>query len=161
MGEHAVFAAGCFWGVEDAFRLTDGVLETEVGYTGGAVENPTYENVCNGKTGHAEAVRLKFDPAKVSYEDLVRKFFSIHNPTTKNMQGPDVGEQYRSVIFYADEKQKDIAEKVKAELERSASWRNTWPAPIVTEIILEKTFYRAEEYHQKYFLKNGGGVCHS
>ncbi len=154
--EEAIFAAGCFWGVEDAFRLTDGVIDTEVGYTGGTVENPTYEQVCTGKTKHAEAVRVVFDAEKISFESLVRKFFSIHNPTTKNMQGPDVGEQYRSAIFYKNDEQKQIAEKIIKELDQN----HAWPNPIVTEIVPEMPFYKAEEYHQKYFLKNGGGVCH-
>ncbi|MFZ3020159.1 MAG: peptide-methionine (S)-S-oxide reductase MsrA [Minisyncoccia bacterium] len=154
--EQAIFSAGCFWGVEDAFRMTDGVTETEVGYTGGDVPNPTYEQVCTGKTHHAEAVKVVFNPDKISYEDLVRKFFTIHNPTTINMQGPDVGEQYRSAIFYNNEEQKQIAEKIKSELNQN----NAWSKPIVTEIVPEKPFYKAEEYHQKYFLKNGGGVCH-
>jgi methionine-S-sulfoxide reductase len=157
MKEEAIFAAGCFWGVEDSFRLTDGVLETEVGYTGGNVPNPTYEQVCSGKTHHAEAVRVVFDSQKISYEDLVKKFFSIHNPTTMNMQGPDVGEQYRSAIFYKNDEQKQTAEKVIKELEQN----HAWPEPIVTEVVPEAPFYKAEEYHQKYFLKNGGGVCHS
>ncbi len=156
MKEEAIFAAGCFWGVQDALDQTNGVLETEVGYTGGNIENPTYEQVCTGKTKHAEAVRVIFDTEKIIFESLVRKFFSIHNPTTKNMQGPDVGEQYRSAIFYKNEEQKQIAEKVKTELEINRAW----PDPIVTEIVPEAPFYKAEEYHQKYFLKNGGGVCH-
>ena len=154
--EEAIFSAGCFWGVEDAFRLTNGVLETEVGYTGGNVENPTYEMVCAGKTHHAEAVKLTFDTDKISYDDLVRKFFSIHNPTTVNMQGPDIGDQYRSAIFYKNNEQKQIAEKIVVELEKN----HAWPDRIVTEIVPFTNFYKAEEYHQKYFLKNGGGVCH-
>ncbi len=156
MKDEAIFAAGCFWGVEDAFRLTNGVLETEVGYTGGNKENPTYEEVCTGKTHHAEAVRVVFDPQIISFEDLVRKFFTIHNPTTLNSQGPDHGSQYRSAIFYKDDSQKEVSERVKIELEKN----HAWPGPIVTEITPAQTFYKAEEYHQKYFLKNGGGVCH-
>ncbi len=151
----AIFAAGCFWGVEDAFLNLVGVLETKVGYTGGNVPSPTYGMVCSGKTHHAEAVRVVFDPQKISYEALVRKFFEIHNPTTVNRQGPDVGEQYRSAIFYKNDEQKQIAEKVKAELEKN----HAWPEPIVTQISPEAPFYRAEEYHQKYFQKNGGGSC--
>jgi peptide-methionine (S)-S-oxide reductase len=154
--QEAIFAAGCFWGVEDAFRLTKGVLETEVGYTGGNTENPTYEEVCTGKTNHAEAVRLIFDSDQISFEDLVRKFFEIHNPTTLNSQGPDHGTQYRSAIFYENDLQKEVAEKVKEDLERNHAWSD----PIVTEITKAPVFYKAEEYHQKYFLKNGGGVCH-
>ncbi len=151
----ALFAAGCFWGIEKAFLDVPGVTDAESGYSGGKRENPTYEQVCTGATGHAETVRVAFDPAVVSYEALVRKFFSIHNPTELNRQGPDVGSQYRSIIFYADEEQKDVAEKVMAELSPKY-----YPTPIVTEVIPNEPFYRAEEYHQRYFEKNPSAVCH-
>jgi peptide-methionine (S)-S-oxide reductase len=146
--ETAIFAAGCFWGVEQAFYKTKGVVETEVGYTGGdeKYENPTYEQVCSDSTGHAEAVRVKFDPKVVSYKELLDVFWKIHNPTTLNRQGPDIGSQYRSAIFYLDEKQKKEAEKSREKLQKSIN------AKIVTEIVKASEFYRAEEYHQKYFL---------
>jgi peptide-methionine (S)-S-oxide reductase len=148
----ATFAAGCFWGVQEVFDQTPGVKETTVGYTGGEVKNPTYEMVCFGKTGHAEAVELKFDPKEISYEQLLDVFWDNHNPTTPNRQGPDVGSQYRSVIFYHNSKQKAIAEKSKKALEKSGKW----PSPIVTAIVPAQTFYRAEGYHQKYHQKHGG-----
>lgn len=154
--EEAVFAAGCFWGVEDLLSQEKGVLETEVGYTGGHTENPTYEQVCGDGTGHAEAVMVVFDPTQISYEELVRKFFKLHDPTTMNRQGPDVGSQYRSAIFYKTDEQKNVALKVKQELDE----KKIYPNKIVTEIVKASEFYRAEEYHQKYFQKNGGGVCH-
>ena len=136
--------------------VAEGVLETEVGYTGGHTENPTYESVCGDGTGHAEAVRVVFDPDKISYEELVRIFFKLHDPTTMNRQGPDVGSQYRSAIFYKTEEQKEVAEKVKKELDE----KKVYQGKIVTEITKATEFYKAEEYHQKYFQKNGGGVCH-
>jgi len=146
----ATFAAGCFWGVEAKFRKLDGVIDAVVGYTGGNVENPTYRMVCTTETGHAEAVRIIYDPDKISYEALVRKFFDLHNPTTPNRQGPDIGSQYRSVIFYHDEEQRQTAENVKQELDQSNKYNN----PIVTGILPVEDFYEAEEYHQRYYEKH-------
>lgn len=151
----AIFAAGCFWGVEHAFRQTEGVKDAVSGYTGGHTENPTYRDVCGGATGHAEAVEVTYDPERVSYEDLVRKFFALHDPTQMNRQGPDVGTQYRSGIFYATDEECEIAEKVKEELAPK------YAQPIATEITKASTFYPAEEYHQRYFEKNPGrAACH-
>lgn len=147
----ATFGAGCFWHVEDLFSKTKGVKSTKVGYIGGNLPNPTYEEVCTDRTGHAEAVEVEYDPNEISYEDLLDVFWNNHNPTTMNRQGPDVGIQYRSAIFYHDEKQKEIAEKSKKQLDSSGKYDN----PIVTEITPAPTFYKAEEYHQKYFKKNG------
>jgi peptide-methionine (S)-S-oxide reductase len=152
----AIFAAGCFWGVEHSFRQISGVLDLAVGYTGGAATNPTYEQVCTGRTGHAEAVLVEFDAALVSYESLVRHFFSMHDPTTPNRQGPDRGTQYRSAIFYIDDAQNAAAEAVRRELDGSRQF----PRPIVTEIVPAGKFWRAEEYHQRYFEKNGMVGCH-
>lgn len=152
----ATFAAGCFWGVEEAFRKIKGVNSTMAGYTGGTYKNPTYEDVCTDKTGHAEAVQLKYDPKEVSYEDLLEVFWSIHDPTTKNTQGPDVGSQYRSMIAYHTQEQKIHAIKSKEELER----RGKFNKKIVTEIVPASIFYKAEEYHQKYYQKRGGGSCY-
>jgi peptide methionine sulfoxide reductase msrA/msrB len=154
--EMATFAAGCFWGVEDAFKQVEGVVETTVGYTGGTHPNPTYEQVCTGKTGHAEAVLMKFDPKIASYEDLLSIFWRIHDPTTPDRQGPDVGTQYRSAIFYHDEAQRRAAERSKEELDRSGVFRSI----AVTEIVPASTFYPAEDYHQDYFEKHGGSFCH-
>jgi peptide methionine sulfoxide reductase msrA/msrB len=154
--ETATFAAGCFWGVEAAFEQVEGVIETTVGYTGGTYPHPTYEQVCTGKTGHAEAVLIKFDLEIVSYEDLLSVFWRIHNPTTPNRQGPDLGTQYRSAIFYHNEAQKKAAERSKEEFDRLRIYSNK----AVTEIIPASTFYPAEEYHQDYFEKHGGGPCH-
>jgi peptide methionine sulfoxide reductase msrA/msrB len=154
--ETATFAAGCFWGVEAAFEQVEGVIETTVGYTGGTYPHPTYEQVCTGKTGHAEAVLIKFDLEIVSYEDLLSVFWRIHNPTTPNRQGPDLGTQYRSAIFYHNEAQKKAAERSKDEFDRLRIYSNK----AVTEIIPASTFYPAEEYHQDYFEKHGGGPCH-
>jgi len=151
----ATFAAGCFWGVEDKFGQVPGVLETVVGYSGGTLENPTYEQVCSDKTGHAEAVRVTFDPSRISYEDLVRKFFGFHDPTQLNRQGPDVGTQYRSVIFTHDEEQRRAAERVRDEFEKDKVFKKR----IVTEIKPAGPFYKAEEYHQKYHQKNKRGSC--
>jgi methionine-S-sulfoxide reductase len=148
--KYATFAAGCFWGVEDKLAKIPGVLETRVGYTGGEVENPTYRMVCTNQTGHAEAVRVSYDPAQINYETLVRRFFEIHNPTTLNRQGPDIGSQYRSVVFYHTDEQHRIAERVRDELNQSGKF----PHPIVTEIVPADDFYEAEEYHQKYYAKN-------
>ncbi len=147
----ATFGAGCFWHVEDLLSKTKGVKSTQVGYTGGQLPNPTYEEVCTDKTGHAEAVEVEYDPNEISYEELLDVFWNNHNPTTLNRQGPDVGIQYRSAIFYHDEDQKEIAEKSKQSLETSGRFEN----PVVTEIVPAPTFYRAEEYHQKYFKKQG------
>jgi len=155
--KEAVFAAGCFWGVEEAFRNLGGVAETEVGYTGGHLDSPNYENVCSGKTGHAEAVRVFYDPEKIPYKKLVEFFWGMHDPTTYHRQGPDVGEQYRSAIFYSAPEEKQIAEESKKELEASGKLKN----PVVTEIVSASKFWRAEDYHQKYFEKNGGAAtCH-
>jgi len=159
MTELATFAAGCFWGVEDIFRTQPGVIETEVGYTGGHVDNVTYKQVCYETTGHAEAVNVTFDPTKTSYEQLVRTFFDLHDPTTVNRQGPDVGSQYRSAIFYHSPAQKSTAEKVIKELSASGKFSEK----IVTEVVAAPVFWKAEEYHQKYFLKNPDDprVCHT
>ena len=147
----ATFGAGCFWHVEDLLNKTKGVKSTTVGYIGGQLQNPTYEEVCTDKTGHAEAVEVEYDPDEISFEDLLNVFWTNHNPTTLNRQGPDVGIQYRSAIFYHDEIQKEIAEKSKRKLDESGKFEN----PIVTEIVPAPTFYKAEEYHQKYFKKHG------
>lgn len=152
----ATFGAGCFWGVEETFRKIPGVIHTAVGYAGGTTENPTYEEVCTDKTGHAEVVDIEFDPSQVTYEELVHVFFENHNPTTLNRQGPDIGTQYRSAIFYYDEEQQDIASKIKAELDKSGKFHKT----IVTEITPAQPFYRAEEYHQRYLQKRGIDSCH-
>ena len=149
--ERATFAAGCFWGIEAAFRKIDGVLETAVGYTGGSQANPTYEQVCTGRTGHAEAVQLSFDPAKLSYEDLLEVFWKIHDPTTLNRQGPDVGTQYRSAIYTHGAEQEAAARASKERLQSSGALRRE----IVTEIAPAAEFYRAEDYHQQYFEKRG------
>ncbi len=156
--EMATFAAGCFWGVEHKFRQVEGVLSTEVGYTGGDFKNPTYKQVCTDKTGHAEAIKIKFDPSRVSYSRLLEVFFSIHDPTQLNRQGPDVGRQYRSAIFYHSEEQKKSAMKMVEKLEKSKRFRKS----IVTEILPASDFYKAEEYHQQYYEKlnrNSKGGC--
>ena len=153
--EKATFGAGCFWGVEAVFRQTKGVKDAAVGYAGGTRENPTYEDVCSDETGHAEVVEVQFDPAEVSYEQLLDVFWRNHDPTTRNRQGPDVGSQYRSVVFYHSPEQKAAAEAKKAELEKSGRFRR----PIVTEIEPAPTFYRAEEYHQQYLAKHGRTHC--
>lgn len=147
----ATFGAGCFWHVEDLFSKTKGVTSTAVGYIGGQLPNPTYEEVCTDKTGHAEAVEVDYNPDEISYDELLKIFWENHNPTTLNRQGPDVGIQYRSAIFYHDEKQKEIAENSKQTLEKL----DKYSLPIVTEIVPAPTFYKAEEYHQKYFKKHG------
>lgn len=146
----ATFAAGCFWGVEANFNKIPGVIDTDVGYSGGEVKNPTYRMVCSDNTGHAEAVRVTYDPDQVRYSDLVKTFFDLHDPTTPNRQGPDVGSQYRSVIFYHDEEQRKTAEQVKTDLDGSGKYRY----PIVTHIVLAEEFFEAEEYHQDYYAKN-------
>jgi peptide-methionine (S)-S-oxide reductase len=144
--EKATFAAGCFWGVEAAFRRVPGVIDASVGYTGGAARNPTYENVCGGATGHAEAVEVIFDPEKVTYEQLLKVFWTIHDPTQLNRQGPDVGDQYRSAIFYHTAAQAKAAALSKKALQQSGRFRGD----IVTEIVAAKDYWRAEEYHQRY-----------
>jgi peptide-methionine (S)-S-oxide reductase len=149
----ATFAAGCFWGVEE-FRKLKGVKSTIVGYTGGWFEYPSYEHVCTDRTGHAEAIQIMYDPKEVSYEDLLEVFWSIHNPTTKNGQGFDYGTQYRSAIFYHTSQQEEMARKSKEELDKTGRFKNK---RIVTEIVRASTFYKAEEYHQKYYQKKGGG----
>jgi len=155
--ETAIVAGGCFWGVEHLMRQLPGVLSTDVGYTGGTTSNPTYEQVCTGTTGHAEAVRVVFDPSVVSYEEVLRYFFRLHDPTTKNRQHNDRGTQYRSAIFYLDEHQREIAEKVRTEVDDSG----TWPRPVVTEIVPATTFWPAEEHHQDYLEQHPDGYnCH-
>lgn len=149
----ATFGAGCFWGVEAAFHQVPGVLDAVSGYTGGTTQNPSYREVCSGRTGHAEAVEVTYDPQKVSYEQLLSVFWRIHDPTTLNRQGPDVGSQYRSAIFVEGDAQRDQA---KQSLNRE---QQNYSAPIVTQIQDAGPFYRAEEYHQRYFEKNGG-ACH-
>jgi len=153
--EKAIFAAGCFWGVEETFRNIKGVVSTKVGYTGSSFKNPTYENVCTDKTGHAEAIEIEYDPSIVSYEKLLNIFWEIHDPTTLNRQGPDIGKQYRSAIFYTDENQKNIATLSKENLEKSGKYNKK----IVTEIIQVSEFYPAEDYHQKYYMKRGIKSC--
>ncbi len=147
----ATFGAGCFWHVEDLFGKTPGVRSTAAGYTGGSIPNPTYEEVCTDRTGHAEAVEVDYDPEVLSYDDLLDIFWNNHNPTTLNRQGPDVGIQYRSAIFYHNQEQKDAAETSKLRLDGSKRYNR----PIVTTIVPAPVFYRAEEYHQKYFKKHG------
>jgi len=153
--EKATFGAGCFWGVEAAFRQVKGVLSTAVGYAGGHHANPTYEDVCSDETGHAEVVQVEFDPAQVSYDDLLNVFWENHDPTTLNRQGPDVGTQYRSVILYHNPAQKGAAEASKAALAKSGKFRR----PIVTEIVAAPEFWRAEDYHQQYLEKRGLSHC--
>jgi peptide methionine sulfoxide reductase msrA/msrB len=154
--ESAIFAAGCFWGVQDAFSHLDGVIATTAGYTGGHTKNPMYEEVCSNETGHAESVLVEYDPSKVSYRRLLDTFWSIHDPTTLNSQGPDIGSQYRSAIFYNSEEQKKEALVSKAALEASGEYKE----PIVTEITPAGAFYRGEEYHQQYLAKKGIASCH-
>ena len=153
----ATFAAGCFWGVEEAFRQTDGVVDTRVGYTGGHTENPTYEQTCTGRTGHAEAVEVTFNPSEVSYDDLLKVFWQNHNPTTLNRQGPDVGSQYRSAIFTHGDAQKRAAEASKTE--RQADEGYYGGKQVVTEIAEAPTFFPAEDYHQQYLAKRGRASC--
>ncbi len=149
--EKATFAAGCFWGVETTFRKVPGVVSAQVGYTGGGFENPTYEIVCSGRTGHAEAVELEFDPSQISYEELLDVFWSCHDPTTLNRQGPDTGTQYRSAVFFHTPEQAAAANESRAKLADAGRYRD----PIVTEISAAATFYPAEEYHQRYLEKRG------
>jgi methionine-S-sulfoxide reductase len=152
--QEAVFAAGCFWGVQYYFDQVPGVIKTSAGYTGGQTKEPTYEEVCSQTTGHAEAVLIRFDPLKVSYETLCRHFFRMHDPTQLNRQGPDVGDNYRSAIFYADEEQLTTARKVRDEVQPK------FDRPIVTQIVKAAKFYEAEDYHQKYTERTGRGMCH-
>ncbi len=153
--EIAMFGAGCFWGVEEIFRVQDGVLSTSVGYSGGTVELPTYEAVCTDLTGHAEVVRVIFDPKKISYDALLNIFWNHHDPTTPSRQGPDIGSQYRSVIFVYSSEQRKLAESSKEAVRASGAWQR----PIVTSIEDAGPFYPAEEYHQQYVMKRGEGSC--
>lgn len=148
----AMFGAGCFWGIEAKFQKISGVLHTEVGYAGGHINNPTYGDVCAGHTGHAEVVRLEYDPQILSYEELLHAFFAMHDPTLLNRQGPDVGAQYRSVIFYYNPEQAQMAQKIKAEVDDVGHYIKS----VVTEIVPASDFYRAEEYHQCYLQKKNG-----
>ena len=152
----ATFGAGCFWGVEAAYRQIPGVLSTAVGYLGGTLDNPSYHDVCTGRTGHAEVVQVDYDPSRITYDDLLTVFWENHDPTTLNRQGPDIGTQYRSAIFYHDDEQKEAAIKSKEERERSGRYRR----PIVTEITPATEFYMAEDYHQQYLEKRGLSSCH-
>ncbi len=154
MNQEAIFAAGCFWGVQFYFDQIPGVTHTEVGYTGGHTQNPTYEEVCTHTTGHAEAVLVGFDPSQVSYQTLLKHFFRMHDPTQLNRQGPDIGDSYRSTIFYFSDEQKAQAEKAKAEAQKN------FTEPIVTQIVRPDVFYPAEDYHQKYAERTGRGMCH-
>ncbi|MGB7022567.1 MAG: peptide-methionine (S)-S-oxide reductase MsrA [Candidatus Acidiferrales bacterium] len=156
MTEIATFGAGCFWGVEAAFRRLPGVVDVAAGYSGGHMPNPTYKDVCSHTTGHAEVVQVTFDPQKITYDQLLDVFWQIHNPTQVNRQGPDVGTQYRSAIFAHSPEQQAIAEKSKAALAASGKFQR----PIATEITTAGPFYRAEEYHQKYLEKHGAASCH-
>ena len=153
--EKATFAAGCFWGVEEKFRKIKGVVSTTVGYTGGIFENPSYEDVCSDKTGHAEAIEITFDPSIISYSDLLETFWKIHNPTTINRQGLDVGSQYRSAIFFHNKEQEALAKGSKEKLQKSGKFHNE----IVTQILPASKFYPAEEYHQRYLEKHGQNNC--
>ena len=154
--ETATFGAGCFWGVEESFRQIPGVLDTAVGYLGGHTQNPTYQDVCTDETGHAEVVQVTYDPAKVSYEQLLNTFWESHDPTTLNRQGPDIGTQYRSAVFFHSPEQERLARASKERMQASGKFRR----PIVTEITPASTFYRAEDYHQKYLAKRGMSHCH-
>ena len=153
--EKATFGAGCFWGVEETFRHMKGVISTAVGYMGGTLPNPTYEDVCTDRTGHAEVVQVEFDPTQVSYEDLLKVFWENHNPTTLNSQGPDFGTQYRSAVFYHTPAQKATAVESRDKLQNSGRYKR----PVVTEITPASEFYRAEEYHQRYLEKHGRSHC--
>ncbi len=147
----AVFGAGCFWGVESAFRALDGVVDVIVGYAGGTVDQPNYRMVCSGRSGYAEVVRVEYDPSRVSFEKLLELFWQIHDPTTLNRQGPDIGTQYRSVIFYSDDRERAAAEESKRRLDESGRLRR----PVVTQIVPSAEFYPAEDYHQRYYEKMG------
>lgn len=153
--EIALLGGGCFWGVEETFRRTDGVVSTAVGYAGGTTNAPSYEDVCTDRTGHAEVVRIEFDPNIISYEALLGVFFELHDPTQVNRQGPDIGTQYRTVIFTTNDAQRDIAERVKAQLDASEKYDK----PIATAIEPAPAFHRAEDYHQQYLAKRGLGAC--
>ena len=153
--EKATFAAGCFWGVEETFRQLPGVIDTAVGFMGGTTANPSYREVCGGRTGHAEVVHLDYDPAHISYAELLEAFWSCHDPTTLNRQGPDVGDQYRSAIFYHTPEQETAARTSKEQLEAAGRFRR----PIVTALEPAATFWRAEEYHQRYLEKRGAAAC--
>lgn len=155
--ETATFAAGCFWGVEAAFRQVEGVTATRVGYTGGRTDHPTYDQVCSGRTGHAEAVEVRFDPERVSYRELLALFWSIHDPTQLNRQGPDIGTNYRSAIFVHSDEQRTLAEQSKGDRLQSGRYGRR---QIVTEIVSAGTFWPAEDYHQQYFEKRGISGCH-
>src|SRR6266487_2457699 len=154
--EKATFGAGCFWGVEAAFRQIKGVVSTSVGYSGGSYDDPSYRDVCTGRTGHAESVEVVYDPSRISYDDLLKVFWENHDPTTPNRQGPDIGTQYRSVVFFHDAEQEAEAKKSKDALEKSGRFKR----PIVTQIVPASPFYRAEEYHQRYLEKRGLAHCH-
>ena len=151
-----MFGAGCFWGIQDEFSHVEGVVSTMVGYAGGAMENPTYKDVCSDRTGHAEVVYVEYDPSKVSYDELLKKFWEIHDPTTMNRQGPDSGTQYRSIIFYFNPDQEKLAAASKESLGKSGKYHSA----IVTQIAPAAPFYKAEEYHQEYLHKKGVHVCH-
>jgi peptide-methionine (S)-S-oxide reductase len=153
--EKATFAAGCFWGVEETFRQLPGVLDTAVGFMGGTTANPSYREVCGGRTGHAEVVHLEYDPSRISYDALLEAFWSCHDPTTLNRQGPDVGDQYRSAIFYHSQEQEAAARASRDRVEAAGRFRR----PIVTAIEPAATFWRAEEYHQRYLEKRGAAAC--
>ncbi len=155
----ATFAAGCFWGVEELFSQVNGVESTQVGYTGGEFDNPTYNEVCSGKTGHAEAIQIEFNPSIVSFEELLMIFWNNHNPTTINQQGPDIGEQYRSVVFFHNSEQEVMANKIKDKLQDASIKK--FNKKIVTQIVPAKKFFKAEEYHQKYLEKNNLAHCNS
>lgn len=152
MMAEAIFAAGCFWGVEDAFRQLSGVTEVEAGYTGGTTENPSYEEICSGTTGHAEAVRLTFDETQITYPELLEAFFGMHDPRQVNRQGPDIGTQYRSAVFTGGDGQKKLAHEAKGKIDAALAGEK-----VATEIVPASTFWRAEEYHQRYFAKHREG----
>lgn len=155
--EKAILAGGCFWGMEDLIRTIPGIADTRVGYTGGDFPNPTYKDMTTGKTGHAESIEITFDPAKVTYDQILNSFFQLHDPTTADRQGNDKGSQYRSAIFYLSDDQKKTAQEVIARIDASGKW----PGKVVTEVTPASTFYEAEDYHQDYLVKNPGGyTCH-
>ncbi len=153
--ETATFGAGCFWGVEEAFRLLEGVVATAAGYAGGTTDDPTYKEVCSGRSGHAEVVRVEFDPVRVTYEKLLELFWSIHDPTQLDRQGPDVGSQYRTVIFHHSDRQRDAATASREAVGKSGRFAG----PVVTEILPASIFWRAEDYHQQYIARGGAGAC--